>query len=142
MVTREFPNTRHFAISKHEPSFRIPSDLLQALECPFRPWKDWHANRDELRSNRNQARKPRKSKRTKIELFILCPTFLVPRNAKQRKGNCHNPIFTHRIFSGVGMQNKTTRTEAARSDEGPPHQITSKHGPGHISKNSGSFDRV
>ena len=54
---------------------------------------------------------------------------------------CHNPIFTHRIFSGVGTQNETARTEPAQSDEGPPHQITSKHGPGHISQNSGSFDQ-
>ena len=49
----------------------------------------------------------------KIESFILCPTFLVPRNAKQRKGNCHNPIFTHGIFSGVGTQNGTARTKPA-----------------------------
>jgi hypothetical protein len=49
----------------------------------------------------------------KIESFILCPTFLVPRNAEQRRGNCHNPIFTHGIFSGVGMQNGTAWTELA-----------------------------
>ena len=55
---------------------------------------------------------------------------------------CHNPIFTHGIFLGVGTQNETTRTEPARSDEGLPHQITSEHGPGHISQNSGSFDQV
>jgi hypothetical protein len=29
------------------------------------------------------------------------------------KTMCHNPIFTHRIFSGVGMQNETARTESA-----------------------------
>ena len=142
MVTREFPNTRHSTISNHEPSFRIPIDLLQTLECPFGPQKDWHANRDELRGNRNQAQKLRKSERAKIESFILCPTFLVPRNAKQRRGNCHNPIFTHGTFSGVGTQNETAQTEPAGSEEGLPHQITSEHGPGHISQGSGSFDRV
>ena len=47
---------------------------------------------------------------------------------------CHNPIFTHGIFSGISMQNETTRTEPARPDEGPPHQITSEHGSGHISQ--------
>jgi hypothetical protein len=75
--------------------------------------KDQHANRDELHSNRRRTRKPRKSERAKIESFILCPTFLVPRNAKQRRGNCHNPIFTHEILSGVGTQNGTARTEPA-----------------------------
>ena len=67
----------------------------------------------ELRSNRRRTRKPRKSERAKIESFILCSTFLVPRNDKQRRGNCHNPIFTHRIFSGVGTQNETTRAKPA-----------------------------
>ena len=28
-------------------------------------------------------------------------------------GKCHNPIFTHRIFSGVGTQNGTARAEPA-----------------------------
>uniref|UniRef100_A0A2N9HV43 Uncharacterized protein n=1 Tax=Fagus sylvatica TaxID=28930 RepID=A0A2N9HV43_FAGSY len=113
MTTREFPKLPRFAISSHELSFRIPTDLLQTLECPFGPRKDWHANQDELRSNRRRTRKPRKSERAKIESFILCPTFLVPRNAEQRRGNCHNPIFTHEIFSGVGTQNGTTQTEPA-----------------------------
>jgi hypothetical protein len=27
--------------------------------------------------------------------------------------HCHNPIFTHGIFSGVGTQNGTARTEPA-----------------------------
>jgi hypothetical protein len=107
MVTREFPDTRHVTVSSYEPSFRILTDLLQALECLFGPWKCWHANRVELRGNHNKARKSRKSERAKIELFILCPTFLVPRNAKQRRGNCQNPIFTHEIFSGVDTQNET-----------------------------------
>jgi hypothetical protein len=49
----------------------------------------------------------------KIESFILCPTFLVPRNAKQRRGNCHNPIFTPGIFSGVSTQNEAARTKSA-----------------------------
>jgi hypothetical protein len=67
----------------------------------WRP-EDWHANLDELRDNRKWAQKPRKSERAKIKSFILYPTFLVPRNAKQRRGNCHNPIFSPGIFSGVG----------------------------------------
>jgi hypothetical protein len=50
-------------------------------------------------------------KRAKIESFILCPMFLVPRNAKQRRGNCHNPIFTHGIFSGAGTQGGATRIQ-------------------------------
>uniref|UniRef100_A0A2N9HZR2 Uncharacterized protein n=1 Tax=Fagus sylvatica TaxID=28930 RepID=A0A2N9HZR2_FAGSY len=53
------------------------------------------------------------SERAKIESFILCPTSLVPRSAKQRRGNCHNPIFTHGIFSGVGTQNGTALDRAS-----------------------------
>ena len=142
MVTSEFPNTRPDANSNHEPSFRIPYDLLQVLECPFGPRKGWHANRDELRGNRNQARKPRKSERAKIESFILCLTFLVPRNAEQRRGNCHNPIFSRGIFSGVGTQNEVARAKSAWSDKSLSRQITPEHGPGHISQNPGSFDQV
>ena len=82
MMPREFPATRQSDFSSHEPLPRTPSDLLQPLECPFRPRKDWHANRDEPHGNRNQVREPRKSERVKIESFVLCPTFLVPRNAK------------------------------------------------------------
>ena len=36
---------------------------------------------------------------------------------------CHNPIFTHRIFSGVGTQNGTARTEPAWPNEASPHQV-------------------
>ena len=96
-----------------EPPFRIPSNLLQPLECLFRRRKDWNANRDELRDNRKRARKSRKFERVKIESFFFCPTFLMPRNAKQRRGNCHNPIFTPRIFSGFDMQNEAARTKPA-----------------------------
>ena len=92
--------------SSHEPLPRSPSDLLQPLECPFRPRKEWHVNRDEPHGNRNQVREPRKSERVKIESFVLCPTFLVPRNAKQRRGNCHNPIFTLRIFPRILYANR------------------------------------
>uniref|UniRef100_A0A2N9EIT2 Uncharacterized protein n=1 Tax=Fagus sylvatica TaxID=28930 RepID=A0A2N9EIT2_FAGSY len=52
MVMREFPKLPRFTISSPESSFRIPTDLLQALECPFGLRKDWHANRDELRDSR------------------------------------------------------------------------------------------
>uniref|UniRef100_A0A2N9HI90 Uncharacterized protein n=1 Tax=Fagus sylvatica TaxID=28930 RepID=A0A2N9HI90_FAGSY len=99
------------------------------------PRRDRHANRDELRGNRKRTRKPRKSERAKIESFILCPTFLVPRNAKQRRGNCHNPIFTHRDFLGC--------RHARRGDPDPARMIqrslvasnTPKgEGPGHISQ--------
>ena len=55
---------------------------------------------------------------------------------------CHNPIFTHGIFSGVGTQNEAARTKSAWSGEGLSHRITSEHNPGHISQNSGSFDQV
>ena len=113
MITRQSPPPRQADLSSHELPPRTSSNPSRPSECLFGPRKDWHANRDELRSNRNQARKPRKSERAKIESFILCPTFLASRNAKQRRGNCHNPIFTHRIFSGVGTQNGTTRTEPA-----------------------------
>ena len=113
IITCRAAATRQSDFSSHEPLPRTPSDLLQPLECPFGPRNDWHANRDELRGNRNQVREPRKSERVKIESFVLCPTFLVPRNAKQRRGNCHNPIFTHRIFLGVGTQNGTARAEPA-----------------------------
>jgi hypothetical protein len=113
MITREFPPPRQTEFSSHNLSLRIPSDLLQTLECLFGPRKDWHANRDEMRSNHRRARKPRKFERAKIESFVLCPTFLVPRNAKQKRGNCHNPIFTHGIFSSVNTQNETARTQPA-----------------------------
>ena len=97
-----FPPPRQAVLSSHELPPRTSFNPSRPSECPFGPRKDWHANRDKLRRNRNQAGKPRKSERAKIESFILCPTFLVPRNVKQRRGNCHNPIFTHRIFSRVG----------------------------------------
>uniref|UniRef100_A0A2N9FKU3 Uncharacterized protein n=1 Tax=Fagus sylvatica TaxID=28930 RepID=A0A2N9FKU3_FAGSY len=94
---------KRFTISSPESLFPTPTDLLQPGMPIWTP-EDWHANRDKLRDSRRRTRKPRKSERAKIESFILCPTFLVPRNAKQRRGNCHNPIFTHRIFSSVGTQ--------------------------------------
>ena len=62
MVMREFPNTRPAAFSSHNPPFRIPTDLLQALGCPFGPQKDWHVNRDELRDCRKEAEKIRAGK--------------------------------------------------------------------------------
>jgi hypothetical protein len=126
MVMREFPKLPRFTISSPESSSRIPTDLLQALECPFGLRKDWHANRDKLRDSRRSTRRPRKSERAKIESFILCPTFLVPRNAEQRRGNCHNPIFTPGIFSGVGTQNEAARTKLACSDEGSSPRILPK----------------
>jgi hypothetical protein len=126
MVMREFPKLPRFTISSPKLFFRIPTDLLQTLEYPFGPRKDWHANRDKLRDSRRRTRKPRKSERAKIESFILCPTFPVPRNAKQRRGNCHNPIFTHGIFSGVGTQNEAARTKSACFDEGSSPQILPK----------------
>jgi hypothetical protein len=126
MVMREFPKLPRFTISSPESSFRIPTDLLQALEYPFGLRKDWHANRDKLRDSRRRTRRPRKSERAKIESFILCPTFLVPRNAEQRRGNCHNPIFTPGIFSGVGTQNEAARTKSACSDEGSSPSNTPK----------------
>ena len=76
----------------------------------------------------------------KIESFIFCSAFLVPRNAKQRRGNCHNPIFTPEIFSGVDTQNEVVRTEQDRLDRGPPHQKNLKTGPrAHFSE---AFDRT
>ena len=55
--------------------------------------------------------------------------------------HCHNPIFTHRIFSGVGARNEAARTKPAWSDEGSPHQITSKRGLGRISRNPTKFSQ-
>jgi hypothetical protein len=107
-ITHESPASRQSTPSSHEPPFHTPFDPPQPLECLLGSRKDWHVNRDKLCDNRKQTRKPRKSERTKIESFILCLTFLVPRNAKQRMGNCHNPIFTPRIFSGVSTQNEAT----------------------------------
>ena len=113
MITRQFPPPRQTVLSSHELPPRTSFDPSQPSECPFGPRKDWHANRDELRSNRRRTRKPRKSEWAKIESFILCPTFLVPRNVKQRRGNCHNPIFTHRIFSDVDTKNGTALGRAS-----------------------------
>uniref|UniRef100_A0A2N9EG70 Uncharacterized protein n=1 Tax=Fagus sylvatica TaxID=28930 RepID=A0A2N9EG70_FAGSY len=133
MTTREFPKLPRFAISSHELSFRIPTDLLQTLECPFGPRKDWHANQDELRSNRRRTRKPRKSERAKIESFILCPTFLVPRNAEQRRGNCHNPIFTHGDFLGCRYAKWDNPDRASMILTKPRHiKYSQEEGPGHI----------
>ena len=128
--SRESPPSRQIDFSSHEPPHRTPSDPPQPLERPFGPRKDWHANRDELRSGHRRARKLRKSERAKIESFVLCSTFLVPRNTKQRRGNCHNPIFAHEIFSGVDTQNKIALTKPACSDEGSPRQTTPKRRPG------------
>ena len=61
--------------------------------------------------------------------------------ALEFKALCHNPIFTHEIFSGVGIQNEAARTKPAWSDEGSSHQITSKRGLGHISQNLTKFDQ-
>jgi hypothetical protein len=44
-------------------------------------------------------------------------------------GNCHNPIFIPGIFSGVGMQNETARTEPVKPDRDPPHQKSLKTRP-------------
>ena len=55
---------------------------------------------------------------------------------------CHNPIFSRGIFLGVGAQNEVARAKSAWSDESLSRQITSEHGPGHISQNSGGFDQV
>jgi hypothetical protein len=111
MIMRQSPPPRQTDLSSHELPPHTSSDPSQPSECLFGPRKDWHANRDKLRSNRRRAWKPRKFERAKIESFILCLTFLVPRNAKQRRGNYHNPIFTPGIFSGVGTQIETARTE-------------------------------
>ena len=35
--------------------------------------------------------------------------------------SCHNPIFTLGIFSGVGMQNETTRTKPGWPNKGSPY---------------------
>ena len=93
------------------------------------------------RESRWTVLQPRKSERAKIESFILCATFLVPRKAKQRRGNCHNCIFTHEIFSGVDTQNEVAQTKPDWSDEGSPRQITSKRGLGHISRNPTKFSQ-
>ena len=113
MITRQSPPPCQTDLSSHELPPRTSSDPFQPSKCPFGPRKDWHANQDELRSNRKRVRKPRKFERAKIESFILCPTFLVPRNVRQRRDNCHNPIFTHRISTGVDAQNGPARTEPA-----------------------------
>ncbi len=142
MITRLSPPPRQTAISSHESPPHTSFDHSQPLECPFAPWKDRHANRDELRGNRRRTQKPRKFERAKIELFILCPAFLVPNNAKQRRGNCHNPIFT--LGFSWALTYKTRRPELSRSDpRGPDRtQEPSKHGQEHISRGSGRFDQV
>ncbi len=55
---------------------------------------------------------------------------------------CHNPIFTPRIFSGIGTQNEATQTELGKPDRDPPHQKNPETGPEHISEISGRFDQV
>jgi hypothetical protein len=102
---------RPFRATNHLPT--PPSIILNLWNVHLDPRSNQHANRDKLRGNRKRTRKPRKSERAKIESFILCPMFLVPRNAKQRRGNCHNPIFTHGIFSGAGTQGGATRIQPA-----------------------------
>ena len=46
-----------------------------------------------------------------------------PQIKKKNSRYCHNPIFTHGIFSGVGTQNGTARAEPAWPDEASPWQI-------------------
>ena len=75
----------------------------------------WHENRE------NPSEQ-------KLSHFILCSAFLVPRNSKQRKGNCHNPIFIPGIFSGVGTQNEVTRTKPSRPEMVHHTQKTLKMG--------------
>jgi hypothetical protein len=47
-------------------------------------------------------------------------------NANLNPHDCHNPIFTPGIFSGVGKQNEAARTKSAYSDEGSSPQILPK----------------
>ena len=140
MITRRFPPPRQAVLSSHElppcTSF-VPS---QPSECPFGPRKDWHANRDELRSNRRRTRKPRKSERAKIESFILCPTFLVLRNVKQRRATVITP-FLPTGFSRVSAR-KTGQPGPSQHDPTKPRHIKYSHeeGPGHISQGLTKFD--
>ena len=46
----------------------------------------------------------------------------MPRNAKQRRANCYNPIFTPGIFSGVDTWNEAAQNKLVWPDTNPRHQ--------------------
>ena len=67
-------------------------------------------------------------KKKKIMLWLLFYYYCVERESRKLvyKGdsfvgilcyNCHNPIFTHEIFSGVGTQNEVTRIKLSSTRE-------------------------
>ena len=68
-----------------------------------------HINRGRFFIVTNNEHKNRKSGQAKIKSFLLCQTLFMPNNAKQKRGYCHNPIFTPGIFSNIGRQNEATR---------------------------------
>ena len=76
-------------------------------EYEFWECSDWqhHINRENFKRYCKLAMGLQKSDWIKIESLFLCPTFCVPRNIIQRRGNYYNPIFTLRIFSGVWHTN-------------------------------------
>ena len=95
-----------------------------------------------FRSTWDRTRKPRKSQQAKIESFILYPAFLVPRNAKQRRGNCHN-LFLPSGFFRVSAR-KTRQPGPSRVDLTKVHhaQRPSRSSPEHISRSLRRFDQV
>ena len=101
---------------------------LRLLTCVSNDWEPVHLIESDMQTEEDFSKylrmgtKIEKIPAGKIESFILCSVFLVPRNAKQRRGNCHNPIFTPGIFSGVSTQYEAAWTELVRPDRDPPHQ--------------------
>ena len=116
--------------SCHAPPFHTPSNLLWPWNACLEAKKIGTQTEANCATTVNGHENRENPSEQKSSHFILCPTFLVPRNAKQRRGNCHNPIFTPGIFSGVNTQNEVARTQPNWPQGGQPYLKTLKMGPG------------
>ncbi len=141
MVMREFPKLPRFTISSPELSFRIPTDLLQALEYPFGLRKDWHANRDKLRESRRRTRKPRKSERAKKSSHLFFVRHSLCQGTPNKEGATVITPFLPPGFSRVSAR-KTRQPGPSRSDPTRALRIkySQEEGPRHISQGLTKFD--
>jgi hypothetical protein len=141
MITRESPPPRQVDPSSHELPPRIPSDPPQPSECPFGPRKDWHANRDELRNNRSEHENRENPSGQKSSHLFFVRRSLCQETPNKEGATVITP-FLPPGFSRISAC-KTRQPEPSRPDptKGSPHQITSKRGLGHISRNPAKFSQ-
>jgi hypothetical protein len=140
MVMREFPKLPRFTISSPESSFRIPTDLLQALECPFGLRKDWHANRDKLRDSRRRTRNRENPSGQKSSHLFFVRRSLCQETPNKEGATVITP-FLPPGFSRVSVR-KTRQPEPSRSDPTRARHIkySQEEGPRHISQGLTKFD--